>query len=208
MSFYRSSSHRFNHYTMSKESFASLICSKITSAVGNNGSAFSKGTPQIVQQAVASAITEYLTANVKVMVSYTGTLKTGGSDPVVSDTFSITGNCSTMPPPSGFSEWVSSLQQSISTSFTVLSPGIEGVTAVFKPFNPSVGALTISQAALKSAHEGNAKNPMQEVWKVICGGIMDWINSGAGVNPAAKGVTASRSGTSEGTIVVTKIAIT
>lgn len=192
---------------MSKSSFASLVCSKIKAAVGDDGSKFGSSSPQSAQQAIADAITEYLVANVKVNVTYTGTLNNGKPDPVVEDVFTLTGVCSAVSTPGSYEAWLDSIQQSIATSFSGLTPGTAGVVADFKPFNPTSGSLQIVQSDLKSAHESNLKDPMQSVWEVVCGGIMDWINSSASINPAASGVAASRPGTSTGTISVVGIVV-
>lgn len=193
---------------MSKSSFASLVCSKIKAAVGDSGMNYDSSSPQAAQSAIASAITEYLVANVKVNVSYTGTLNSGGTDPVTSDVFTLTGSCDSVSTPGSYDAWLASIQQSIASAFSGLSPGTSGVVATFKPFTPTVDSLIIPQSDLKSAHEGNLKDPMQSVWEVICGGIIDWINSESCINPAAKGVAATRSETSTGTLSVTKITIT
>lgn len=194
---------------MSAGAFASLICSKIKAAAGSDGTKFGNGTPQQCQSAIAEAVTEYLTANVTVYISYAG-IKTASphpADPVVADTMKITGACAVMSTPGSYNAWVADLQSKIAAGFDVLPPGTNAVTTIFKPFNPASGSLPIPQGGLKSAHEGSWKDPMQKTWEVVCQGIMDWINSSAGCNPSAVGVAATRPG-SAGTASLVKIVIT
>lgn len=194
---------------MSSSSFASLVCSKIKSAAGSDGGKFNSGTPAKCQAAIAAAITEYLLANVTVHITYSGMTTSSPSkkDSVTTDTLKITGSCATMSTPGDYSGWLADLQSKIAAGFTVLPPGTNAVTTTFLPFNPASGSLTIAQSNLKSAHEGNWDNPMQKTWEVVCKGIMDWINSSAGCNPAAAAVPATRPG-SAGTATLTKIVVT
>lgn len=192
---------------MSKENFASLVCSKIRSAVGTDGTKYSSASAIEAGQAVANAISEYLTENVTVTVSYAGTLAKGGSDPVVTDVFKISGSCSPLSVPEDFASWVKDIQQIIADTFVNVSPGTAGLVATFKPFSPSSGSLSISQSALKAAHESNVNDPMQKTWEIVCGFLMDWINSSSSINPLTKGVSATRSGKSSGTLSVTKITV-
>lgn len=193
---------------MSAFSFASLICSKVRAAVGINGAKYNKETSQLCQQAIASGITEYLLANTKVHISYTGIMNEAphGADPVVSDIMKITGACQVMSTPRLFDEWVKELQTNIASGFSVVVPGENGVNVSFKPFNLNMGALKIVRNNLRIAHEGNRKDPMQKTWEVICQGIMNWINSSDGLNLSAKQLPANRENSS-GTSDLVKIVI-
>lgn len=194
---------------MSASAFASLICSKIKAAAGGDGTKFDNGTPQKCQQAIASAITEYLIAHVTVYISYAGIMNATPhpADPVVADTLKITGSCAIMSTPGTFEGWVRDLQSKIAAGFSTQPPGTAQTTTIFKPFNPAGGSLNISQDGLKSTHEGSWKDPMQKTWEIVCQGLMNWINSSAGCNPAAKGVVATRP-LSTGTANLVKIVIT
>lgn len=193
---------------MSSSSFASLICSKIQGAAGTDGGKFSSSTPAQCQSAIAAAITEYLLANVTVHITYSGMTTSSPSkkDSVTTDTMKITGSCAAMSTPGDYASWIADLQSKIAAGFTVLPPGTNAVTTTFLPFNPSSGSLSITQSNLKSAHEGNWDDPMQKTWEVVCQGIMDWINSSAGCNPAATAVPATRPG-SAGTASLVKIVV-
>ena len=192
---------------MSADSFASTICSKIRGAAGSDGGKFGNGTPQQCQAAIASAITEYLMAHVTVHAVYNGMTTTTPPSPdiVPDEQFKIVGSCAPMSVPGNFVGWVSDLQSKIAQGFMIQAPGQNLVTTTFQPF--IAGALTIDQGALKSAHEGDMKDPMQKTWKVVCQAVMNWINSARSCNPAAKGVAATRPG-SAGTVSITKIVIT
>lgn len=193
---------------MSKTAFASLIISKLKAAIGTDGSIYTSDTPTKAQQAIANAITEYLVANTSVKISYTGVLTSGtGADSVVDDTMKIQGKCSTIGKPSDFLSWVNDIQSAIAPSFSVISPGAKGVIVSFKPFNPTTKALTISQSDLLSAYQNNIDNPVQVVWEVICGKILDWLNSASGKNPSAVSLTATRTGVSSGTASLVSISV-
>lgn len=194
---------------MSKESFANLIVTKLNGALGWNGSAYSSDTPKQAQTAIAEAITEYLIANTTITISYNGVLNTGsGADVIASDTMKITGSCSLVSTPSSFEGWVATLQSAIASAFTVLSPSTQGVIVTFQPFNGIAGALQIPQTNLKVAHEGNPKSPALAVWTVICGGILDWLNSSLGKSPTATAIAATRTGISSGTAALLSITVT
>lgn len=192
---------------MSKESFASLIVSKLKSAVGNDGSRYSANTAALAQSAIAEAITEYLVANTIITISYNGMATAGGADVIASDTMEIVGNCQLTSTPSQFSAWVMTLQTAIASAFVVQSPSTQGIITEFQPFSNMPGALQISQSALKTAHTSNPQNPTLSVWSELCGGILDWLNSEAGKNAAAIGVAASRSGISAGSANLLSISV-
>lgn len=194
---------------MSKESFANLIVTKLSGALGQSGSTYSSNTPKQAQAAIGEAITEYLIANTTITISYNGVLNTGGgADVIASDTMKIMGSCSLTSTPSYFDGWVTTLQSAIASAFTVVSPSTQGVVVTFQPFNSTTGALQIPQANLKVTHEGNPKSPTLAVWAVICGGILDWLNSSLGKNPSATTIEATRTGISSGTAALLSITVT
>lgn len=193
---------------MSKVAFANHIIDKLQTAISINGATYTADTPSKAQKAIAEAITEYLVANTTVNISYAGILANGGTtDPTVSDSMKITGQCAEIGKPSDFTSWVNKIQSVIASSFSVLSPGQKGVSVSFKPFNPSQGALIIQQAELVNASQNNQQRPSQAVWEVICGKILDWLTSESGKNKQAKAISASRSGVSTGTASLVSITI-
>ena len=62
------------------------------------------------------------------------------------------------------------------------------------------------QENLKSIHDVSDKDPQLKIWEVVCGGIMDWINSIA-LNSIA-GPASRPTAPSAGTASITKITIT
>lgn len=193
---------------MGKTAFANLVITKLKATIGNDGSLYTAQTPIAAQTAIAQAITEYLIANTTINISYTGTLNTGtGADSVVKDTMKITGSCATTGKPSDFQAWVNKLQSVIATSFSVVSPGANGVVVTFLPFNPTVGALQISQKDLNDTFQNNMSNPLLAVWEFICGKIIDWLNSATGTNPTATALTATRTGISTGVASLVSISV-
>lgn len=193
---------------MSKIAFANHIIEKLQSSISTNGATYTSDTPINAQRAIAEAITEYLVANTTINVSYTGILTNGGTaDPIASDTMKITGECAEIDKPLDFLSWVNNIQSVIASSFSVLSPGQNGITASFKPFNPSQGALIIQQKELAAASQNNQQRPSRAVWEVICGKIIDWLTSEAGKNPQAKSISAIRDKTSTGTVSLVSITI-
>lgn len=184
---------------MSKTTFAKLIIAKLTSILGTNGAVYTSDTPVKAQQAIAEAITEYLTANTTITILYNGILTSGtGNDTIVSDTMNITGKCSTISQPTNFQNWVNNIQTSIAISFTVISPGKNGVVTSFKPFNPTFGMINIQQNDLHSIHQKYQSTPTLPIWTFICGKILDWLNSELGKNTAALNIPATRTGISSG----------
>lgn len=192
---------------MSKESFASLIITKLKEAVGKDGSAYSTNTATLAQSAIAEAITEYLLANTTITISYEGVLTSGGADVIASDTMKIAGSCKLTSVPTQFDSWVSVLQSAIASAFVVQPPSTQGVVTAFPPFSSITGALQISQSKLKKVHEVNASNPALSVWSEVCNAILDWLNSDAGLNPNAVEITATRSGISSGTATLLSISV-
>lgn len=193
---------------MGKTAFANLIVSKLKSAVGVDGATYTSDTPNKAQKAIIDSITEYLTAHTSIKISYNGVLTSGtGVDSVIEDTMKITSNSKTIGKPLNFLIWVNSIQQVIASSFTVVFPGEKGVIVDFKPFNPTSNALIILQTDLLAAHQNNVNTPVQAVWEVICGKILDWLNSELGKNPAATNLPATRTGVSSGIASLISISV-
>lgn len=193
---------------MSKATFASLIINKLRTAIGEDGSLYTDQTPMKAQAVIAEAITEYLIANTTINISYAGVLTSGtGADSVIEDTMKITGTCDTIGKPSDFQSWVNKLQSVIASSFSVVSPGVNGVEVTFMPFNPTTNALQISQKDLNDTYQNFASYPLQAVWEFICGQIIDWLNSTEGKNPTAVSLPATRTGVSTGTASLVSILV-
>lgn len=193
---------------MSKTAFANLIITKLKDAIGSDGSLYTEQTPAKAQKVIAEAITEYLIANTTITISYAGVLTSGtGADSVVQDTMKITGTCDTIGKPSDYQSWVNKLQSVIASSFSVVSPGTNGVEVAFLPFNPTMGVLQISQKELNDTFQNNINNPLQSVWEFICGQILDWLTSTTGKNPMATSLSATRTGISAGTASLMSISI-
>lgn len=193
---------------MGKAAFASLVIAKLKSAIGTDGAQYTTDTPEKAQTAIAEAITEYLIANTTISISYSGVLTSGtGTDPIVADTMKITGVCEKIGKPSDFVAWVNKIQSVIASSFSVVSPGASGIATTLKPFNPTANALQILQRDLDNAYQSNISAPAQAVWEVICGKILDWLNSEIGKNPIATTMPATRTGVSVGTASLVSITI-
>lgn len=193
---------------MGKAAFASLAIAKLKATIGLDGGVYAADTADKAQAAVAEAITEYLTANTTINISYSGVLTSGtGTDPVVTDSMKIMGVCGKIGKPSDFADWTNRLQVAIASSFSVATPGGNGVITMFKPFSPTANALQIVQKDLHNAHQNNISRPAQAVWEVICEGILSWLNSSAGRNPMATGLSATRPGVSEGVASLVSITV-
>lgn len=188
---------------MSKSAFASLIISKMNSAIARDGQGYSSGTPNVANAAVADAVTTYIIANTTVMIAYKGIMKATPhpADPVVVDTFKVVGTCA---PPTGtdFGSWIKSLQNNIVSGFSLAPSGAAGVVFPCKPIQ--TGNLTISLGDLTNIHTGNDTNPQTPVWEHICEKLLDWLNNPGTVNKTS-GV-ASRP-VSDGTANCTSIII-
>lgn len=193
---------------MGKTEFANLMITKLKDSIENDGSLYTEQTPIKAQTAIAEAITEYLIANTTINISYAGVLISGtGADSVVQDTMKITGTCDTIGKPSDYQSWVTKLQSVIASSFSVVSPGENGVEVTFLPFNPIEKALQIPQEDLNKTFQSNINSPLQPVWEFICGQIIDWLNSTTGQNPSAVSLPATRTGVSTGTASLISITV-
>lgn len=193
---------------MSKEAFANLVVTKLKSTIGTDGTKYSAMTATEAQNAIAEAITQYLVANTRINIAYNGVFDNGsGADVIEADSMQLEGTCSSTGRPSDYASWISNLQSAIAFSFSVRSPSTNGVLATFKPFNPTAGSLTIPQSKLAAACTGNSTNPTLAVWGVICGSIIDWINTGKGKNPTIATVPATRNGASTGSVSLVSIVV-
>lgn len=171
---------------MSKQAFASAIISKMKAAISADAHSFNEGTATAATAAIAQAITEYLIANTIVTVSYIGTIPGTPTmpDPLVIDTFKIVGVCA--PPVvtqgSEFDDWVAQLEANIIAGFMLAPTGTAGLVFPMMPFQ-SKGMTIKRDVDLKPAHDPSDENPQQKLWEIICGDIMNWINTTA-LNPA------------------------
>lgn len=193
---------------MGKAMFASVVVGKLREAIGTDGAKYESDTPVKAQEAIAEAITEYLVANTTVEIAYNGTLNTGtGADPITVDSMKVSGKCEGIGKPSDYETWVKKMQEMIAKTFVVVSPGVGGIVTTFKPFNATEGALKIEQNKLREAYQSATSNYAQAVWEVICGEILDWLNSDMGKNPTAKGVAATRTGISTGVASLERVTV-
>lgn len=190
---------------MSKTAFAQTIIDKLKAAIGTDGGVYTSGSASSAMAAVAQGITEYLIANTTVAVAYTGVVAATPPypDPVITDTFKIVGSCAPTGPANNFDSWIKQIETNIIAGFQLAPSGNAGVVFAQKTFL-NVGIKTIREN-LKSIHDVADKNPQLKVWEVVCGGIMDWINSVA-LNSIA-GPASRPTGPSTGTASITKITI-
>lgn len=165
---------------MSKTAFAQTIIDKLQGAIGTSGESYNPSTPMSANQAIAQGITEYLTKNTQINVTYVGVIP--GTPPTpdnTTDQAKVVGACI---PPSGtdFDSWVKSIESGI-VGGLMLAPGTGLVTPVgtIPAFLPG---LVIPQSALGQAHQGNTENPQLPVWEVICDYIITWL-TGPGTIP-------------------------
>lgn len=191
---------------MSAIDFANTIIGELNSAIGTDGSGYNSSSATSAMAAVASGITKYLIANTKVTIAYAGTLTSvpPAPDPVVTDTFQIVGSCAPPGPASGFDAWILQIQANIIAGFQLAPVGQGGVVFPQVPF--LMPGITTSQTTLKANHDVSDTDPQLKIWKVICQGIMDWINSGA-LNPTP-GPASRAAGPSTGMANITSIQIT
>lgn len=190
---------------MSKSDFADNIISKLSGAIGTDGSKFTENSASSAMSAVATGITEYLIANTKVTVAYNGIIPgtPPTPDPLVEDTFEIIGAVAPTGPSSSFDDWISKIEANIISGFALAPSGENGLVFAQTPFL-STGIAT-SQSDLKSAHDIDDENPQKKIWEIVCGDIMDWINSGA-LNPAV-GAATHPTASSAGTANIVSISI-
>lgn len=191
---------------MSKTAFAQTIISKLKATIGTDGGSYTSGSSLSAMAAVAQGITEYLIANTTVTITYAGIVSATVPypDPIIADTFKIVGTCTPPSLANSFDSWIKQIETNIITGFQLAPSGNVGVVFAQKPFL-NVGIKTM-QENLKSVHDVSDKDPQLKVWEVICGGIMDWINSVA-LNSIA-GPASRPTAPSVGTASITKITIT
>lgn len=191
---------------MSKSAFATTIIDKINSAIGRAGQDYTEGSAYSAMEAVAQGITEYLIQNTTVTIQYTGTIQSSkpSPDPVVADTFSIVGSCAPTGPSNDFDDWIKQIESNIIAGFQLAPMGNAGVVFPQFPF-ANLGLPTV-KADLTAAHDVLDEDPQQKIWEIVCGGIMDWINSSA-MN-AVPGAATRPSAPSTGTASIVNITIT
>lgn len=190
---------------MSASSFADSIISKLSSAIGTDGSNFTSASASLAMTAVATGITEYLIANTMVMVSYAGIIPSVPTvpDPLVTDTFSIIGTCAPTGPSNSFDDWISQIEANIISGFQLAPKGNAGLVFPTVPF--MTPGITLTQAILTAAHDINDESPQKKIWELVCNGIMAWIN-GTAMNVTPGAANNSLTG-STGTATITKIII-
>ena len=105
-------------------------------SIGTDGLSYSSVSASAAMSAVAQAITEYLIANTKVIVSYVGVIPGAPPtpDPVVTDTFQIVGTCAPPSPSNSFDAWLIQVQTNIVSGFMLAPLGQAGISFVQKPF--------------------------------------------------------------------------
>lgn len=191
---------------MSRSAFAKVIISQLQGAIGTDGNNYSESSAASAMGAVANAITNYLINNTKVTITYAGIIPgvPPTNDPITSDTFKIVGSCAPTGPSNSFDAWIKQIEANIIAGFQLAPKGDKGVVFTQTPFlNPGI---MCTQSQLKSAHNVSDKSPQQGIWEIVCGSIMDWINSNA-IN-ATPGAAARSTGPSTGIATITKISIT
>lgn len=191
---------------MSKSAFAQTIISKLKAAIGTDGGSYSSGTASAAMAAVANGITEYLTANTTVTITYAGIIPSTppANDPTTTDTFKIVGACAPTGPSNSFDAWIKQIEANIIAGFSLAPAGKAGVVFPQTPFlSPGI---TTMQSMLKANHDVSDENPQQKIWEIVCGGIMDWIN-GIAMNTTPGTATHTPPGSS-GPAAITKITIT
>lgn len=179
-----------NVFAMSKSDFAKAIINQLQGAIGTEGKNYSESSATSAMSAVATAITNYLIANTKVTISYAGIIPSTppANDPITTDTFKIVGSCAPTGPSNSFDAWIKQIEANIIAGFQLAPKGDNGIVFSMPPFlNPGIAT---TQSQLKSAHDVSDESPQQGIWEIVCGGIMDWINStamnttpGGGTNP-------------------------
>lgn len=193
---------------MSAITFAQSIIGKLESSIGTSGKDFTATSAGMAMAAVAQAISEYIVANTTVTVSYAGVMTaTGTPDPMVLETFTVTGQCAPTGPSDSFDGWIHQIESNIIAGFMLSQSGLKGLGFVQSPF--LTPGIAISQSNLKSTHDVSDTNPQLKVWTVVCQGIMDWIN-GPAMNPTpgpASFPALSPTPVSSGVATITKIII-
>lgn len=191
---------------MSKTAFAKTIIAKLNSSIGTNGGSYTSGSASSAMEAVAAGITEYLIANTKVEISYSGIVASTVPypDPIIMDSFKIIGKCTPASPSNGFDNWIKQIEANIIAGFQLASMGNAGIVFSQKPFlNPGI---VTNQSNLKVAHDIADESPQQKVWEVVCEGIMNWINGIAKNN--MPGSASRPTAPSTGTASIIKITLT
>lgn len=190
---------------MSKEAFAQTIIARLDASIGKDGSSYTSGSAPVAMAAVAQGITEYLTANTTVAIAYSGIIPgpVPTPDPVVADSFQIVGACAPTGPSDSFDDWIRKIESNIMAGFTLAPAGMAGVVFPQVPFLNA--GIATSRSMLKAAHDIQDESPQLGIWSIVCGGIMDWINTVA-LNPSPGPATHPPAG-STGTASIVKITI-
>lgn len=191
---------------MSRTVFAQTIIGKLASAIGTSGQDYGPGSASAAMTAVAEGITEYLMTNTEVEVSYSGIIPgtPPSPDPLVKDTFAITGACAPTGPSDGFDAWIHQIETNIVAGFRLAPSGSQGLTFTQTPF--LTPGITTTRAGLTVLHDVGDTDPQLKVWEEVCQGIMDWLNTTA-LN-ATPGAAAHPSAASTGTAAIAKITVT
>lgn len=185
---------------MAARDLADKIISSLKSAIGKDGTKFTKASPSIANAAIASTITTYLISNTKVNVSYNGPIPAGGTESIPSDDLTVLGVCA---PPSGtdFDSWISSLENNIVSGFFI---GVGKIVIPAGTFPSFKKGISISREDLKSIHEGNITkddDPQKLIWEKISSAILEWLNSTIGTPSFSAIGKASPSGVAKTTKV-------
>lgn len=162
---------------MSKTDFAKCIISHMDSAISKDGTQYSESTPAMANQAVAEAVTEYIIKNAEVASTYSGSTPTA-PDPVTSDKHGLIGSCPPVAAKDNLQSWLDELCNNIKNAFFV-APGEKGVTFACNPIH--VGSASVPD--LSKIPHLDSKDPQLECWELVCGCILDWINSQPPTSP-------------------------
>ena len=127
---------------------------------------------------VANAITDYLTKNTSVIVSYSGIISGILPDPVISDTLkiSVSGMCAPLVN-TDINSYIQSIDLNISASL-YLDKGLAGVApAVLTP--AFITGLELTQNDIKNAHikalDAESTTPNVIIWEEISKKIIEWL---------------------------------
>lgn len=160
---------------------ADKIISEIQNEIGTKGEKYDSSSPMKANKAIAKAITDYLKQNTMVAISYVGIIPGVPPipDPLVSDMFKVTGNCSPASA-TNFDAWLSQLSLNIQTGFQLESKGTVGLmcgapTLCFMGVTPFIGSQMI--LGLKGLHQANLDDPTKLIWTTISNVIWTWLNS-------------------------------
>lgn len=154
---------------MAKTDFAGKIIAQLASSIGKSGNNYNDSTPNIANQAIARACTEYIIANTKVSITYAGVMPNSSPDPITSDELTVLGE---VAPPVGtdFNSWWNSLCSNISSGL-LAQTGQKGVI-VSPPGKVWTGVAT--KPNLSGCTDEDAQ---KKAWETICESLLNWLNS-------------------------------